>query len=112
MAFNVVPTASLNAGSVAISPETVTFVVTYTEPDDIMAPCYGFGDNNILVTGPNGFSQYATFVQIEQWDNLKTTAIYSIASPGAGWMITSKRSSETTPGNRPPGANLEQLPGP
>ena len=62
---NFPPVASWNPDDVAIDHSTATFTVTYTDPDDSVQ--YSSIDNNdILVTGPNGFSQLAVRVSVDQ----------------------------------------------
>ncbi len=85
VAVNFPPVASWNPNGVAIDDSTATFTVTYTDPDDSVL--YSTIDgNDILVTGPNGFSHLAALVTVDQpGDGSTRTATYRITAPGGAW---------------------------
>jgi uncharacterized delta-60 repeat protein len=73
----VAPTATLQASNLTDNTQTSEQLkVTYTGPSVIAANT--LDDNDILVTGPNGYSQNATFVSSTTNTDGSTTAIYSI----------------------------------
>jgi Ca2+-binding RTX toxin-like protein len=77
------PSARLVAADVTsgAAPGTYTFSVTYT--DDAAISFTRLGDGDVRVTGPNGFSQLATFVSMDRTENgLSRTATYRITAPG------------------------------
>jgi hypothetical protein len=62
------------------------FTVTYT--DDTAIDVSTLGNSNILVTGPNGFAEFATFVSVDMNSNgTPRTATYSITPPGGTWSL-------------------------
>jgi hypothetical protein len=74
---------SVNAPNVS-NPTSYTFTVTYA--DDSAVDISSLGSSNILVTGPNSFSQSATFVSVDVNSNgTPRTATYSITPPGGAW---------------------------
>ena len=79
------PVATWGPSSVAFTNSTATFTVTYTDPDNSVQ--YSSIDgNDILVTGPNGFSHLAALVSVDQpGDGSTRTATYRITAPGTGW---------------------------
>ena len=79
------PTASLNPGaSIANGASTYTFSVTYSDNTAVKAS--SIGSNNILVTGPNGFSQVAKFLSASSSTNgSPITATYQITAPNGAW---------------------------
>ncbi|MGL4375657.1 MAG: hypothetical protein ACRCT1_04420, partial [Microcoleaceae cyanobacterium] len=63
---------------------TNNFTVTYT--DDNAVNVTSLNSNNIIVTGPNGFSQQATLVNVTPTNNgTPVTATYSFTPPGGSW---------------------------
>src|SRR5262249_31086583 len=76
------PTATLSASNISAAGGTsATFTVTYT--DDIAVNVSTLTSNDVLVTGPKGFSQLATFVSVNTNSNgTPRVATYSIAAPG------------------------------
>src|SRR5438552_18504044 len=58
---------------------TFDFVVTYTDATTSVDTTT-FGDNDVLVTGPNAFSQNATFIS-----NSGNAVTYRITAPGGTW---------------------------
>lgn len=74
----VAPATSLAAGSAR------TFTVTFA--DNVAVSVASLGGKNILVTGPNGYSQLATFVSATPNSNSASiTATYTAPAPTAGW---------------------------
>ncbi|MCX5658232.1 MAG: hypothetical protein NTW19_00750 [Planctomycetota bacterium] len=86
------PSASLSAAGVSAAGGTsYTFTVTYSDNTAVNASTIGSGD--VLVTGPNGFSQAATFVSVNNSTNgTPRTATYSITPPGGAWASTANGS--------------------
>lgn len=82
------PTASLNPiPSITTSTSSFQiFTVTYT--DDVAINTASFDNGDILVTGPNGFSQLANFAGFNHFpfgNDASRTATYTIAAPGGTW---------------------------
>ncbi len=79
------PTAALTAADVTpASDSSYTFTVTYS--DNLALLVSQLDDNDIRVTGPNGFDQPATFVSVDATDNgTPRTATYQISAPGGTW---------------------------
>jgi cyclophilin family peptidyl-prolyl cis-trans isomerase len=85
----IAPTASATLGPILGSTSTYQFTVNYSDNQDLNTN--DFGNNNILVTGPNGYSQTATFVSDvdadpsadPQYDPYDAT--YQITPPDAAW---------------------------
>ncbi|CAN5303697.1 hypothetical protein BH11PLA2_BH11PLA2_38990 [soil metagenome] len=73
--------ASITTNSTANNP--FLFEITYTS--DTPLNLSTIGNNDILVTGPNGFSTLATLVSLEGTGNLTRTAVYSFTPPGGFW---------------------------
>jgi len=87
------PDATLTSHPTVLAPATTyTFTVTYTGlvNSSINAPINTstLGNNNILVTGPNGFSQLATFVSFTT-SGASRIATYTITPPGGIWSFNS-----------------------
>jgi hypothetical protein len=76
------PTAQLLPGQPAPSPNATTydFTVRYTDDQGISVGTLGAGD--VVVTGPNGFSQPAAFVQITSSTVAQVDVVYRIDAPG------------------------------
>lgn len=76
------PTASLSATnlSTTVGANTPhTFTVTYT--DNVGMNSSSLDSSDIQISGPNGFSQLATFVEV----NTNNTATYQLNAPGGSW---------------------------
>jgi hypothetical protein len=72
------------SGSSSANQSTYTFQVVYS--DNVAINVSTLGNNNIAVTGPNGYSQAATLVSIDVDSNgAVRTATYSITSPDSAW---------------------------
>jgi hypothetical protein len=82
---NKAPTAALIASDIKVGASaTYRFQVRYT--DDSAVQVNSFGDLDIRVIGPNGFSQAATFVSADsKTDGAVRTATYQITAPGGSW---------------------------
>ncbi|MFH1730049.1 MAG: LEPR-XLL domain-containing protein, partial [Planctomycetota bacterium] len=82
------PTAALIAANVtAPGASTYTFTVTYS--DNVAVDVSDLDSSDVRVTGPNGFSRYATFVGADvASDGTPRTATYRITAPGDGWDLT------------------------
>ena len=79
------PVASLHATNVSSTASSYEFAVTYTDPDDAVS-VLTLDNRNILVTGPNGFSQLADFVVVDDpTDGSPRTATYEITPPDGTW---------------------------
>lgn len=79
------PTASLSAQPVTASGgQLYSFSVTYADDTDVDLTTLGNG--NIVVTGPNSFSEAASLISVDQSSNSPTaTASYSLVPPGGRW---------------------------
>jgi hypothetical protein len=80
------PTAAGLVGPPATTPAAGahTFAVTYS--DNVAVNVASLGNANLLVTGPNGYSQDATFVSANPAANASSiTATYQLTPPAAGW---------------------------
>ncbi|UBF23954.1 FG-GAP-like repeat-containing protein [Kovacikia minuta CCNUW1] len=80
-------TATATAANVTIAtstPTTYNFTVTYGDNTAIDISSLSTGD--VQVTGPNGFSQVATLIEVNtNTDGTPRTATYQIAAPGTTW---------------------------
>jgi hypothetical protein len=81
------PTASLTAPDILTEGGTTyQFNVTYSDNTAMNVATFDGGD--ILVTGPNGFSQMAALVSVNNNTNgTPRTATYRISVPGGTWTI-------------------------
>ncbi len=69
----------------ASDPNHYTFTVIFSDNAAINPAT--FGNSNVLVTGPNGFSQLATFVSsVPSIPGSPVTATYQINAPGGSWV--------------------------
>ncbi|AFY65137.1 conserved repeat domain protein [Geitlerinema sp. PCC 7407] len=84
-ADTIAPTASLSAGNITTAGSaTQTFTVTFADNRGINAAT--LDSNDVLVTGPNGFSQRAQLVSVNAAGNgTPRTATYRITAPGGSW---------------------------
>jgi len=82
-----VPTASLNAPNVTTDgASTYTFTVTYQSSVGI--DITGLDNQDIRVTGPNGFDQAAQFISVNTPSNgSPRIATYRINTPGGAWDV-------------------------
>ncbi len=75
--------ATLNAATVTTVAPSYEFSVTYSGSTPINIG--SFGSHNVLVTGPDNFSEDATYVGVDTHSNgTPRTATYKIAEPTAG----------------------------
>lgn len=82
--------AALNVGAAGAGATTYTFTVTYT--DDFFLDPSSLGSSNLLVTGPNGYIQIATFIgaaapTVGAGGSQSTVATYQIVPPAGGWAV-------------------------
>jgi hypothetical protein len=79
------PYASLAAANVtSAGATTYSFSVTYTDSQAVNVSSLATG--NVVVTGPNGFSQTATLTGVSTSSNgTPRTATYRINAPGGSW---------------------------
>ncbi|HIK55710.1 MAG TPA: DUF4347 domain-containing protein [Synechococcales cyanobacterium M55_K2018_004] len=79
------PTATLGTpGLILANTSTYDFTVIYT--DDRAIAVSSLGDGDVVVSGPNGFSQPATLVSLSNSSNgSPRTATYRISAPGGSW---------------------------
>lgn len=84
-AENVLPTAIANTTNISTGGSgTYTFTVTYS--DNVGINTSTIDSTDILVTGPNSFSQIATLVSVNDATNgTPRTATYRINAPGGTW---------------------------
>ncbi|MEO1393970.1 MAG: DUF4347 domain-containing protein [Cyanobacteria bacterium J06634_5] len=82
------PAASLSAGELTTSGTTAyDFDVTYT--DATAVDISSIDDADIRVTGPNGFSQIASLVTVNNTtDGTPRTATYRVSKPNGVWQET------------------------
>ena len=82
------PTATLSASTVTVAGATTyTFTVRYA--DNVAVNVASLDGLNLLVTGPNGFSQAAAYVSVDTGGNgTPRTATYTITPPGGNWDTT------------------------
>jgi hypothetical protein len=79
------PTADLNAANLdVVGGNTYDFTVAYSDNRAINTA--SLDSNDIQVTGPNGFSQLATLVSVNDVSNgTPRTVTYRITAPGGTW---------------------------
>lgn len=78
------PTAIVSAPNITTAGATYTFTVTYT--DNIALDASSFSSGDILITGPNGFGQPATFIDASpNSDGSPRNVTYQITGPGGTW---------------------------
>ncbi|HEV8605071.1 MAG TPA: M12 family metallo-peptidase [Tepidisphaeraceae bacterium] len=78
------PTASLTAPTIVNGTATSTFTITYS--DNIAIKLTSLDSADIQITGPNSFSQTATFVGANQFTNgSPLIATYRLNAPGGLW---------------------------
>ena len=69
-------------------PSGVIYDFTVTYSDDLALDLDSLGDDDILVTGPNGFNQLAQFVSVDDAGLDQTqTATYRLDPPGGSWNL-------------------------
>jgi Domain of unknown function (DUF4347)/NPCBM/NEW2 domain/Glucose / Sorbosone dehydrogenase/FG-GAP-like repeat/Calx-beta domain len=83
----IAPTATLNATPLSFIPNSTTpytFTVTYN--DDVAVNSSTLDSTDLLITGPNSYSQLATFVSATPSTNgSPLTATYRITPPAGAW---------------------------
>ena len=88
---------------------TETFTVTYA--DNVAVNVSTLDSNDVLVTGPNSYSQLATFVSVDNSSNgTPRTATYRLPAPGGTW---DRRTTDVQPDrpDRPGGRHRRELRG-
>jgi PA14 domain/FG-GAP-like repeat len=82
------PTATLTASNIAIGGQKAsTITVVYSDETAIQRS--SIDGKDILVTGPNDFSQLASLISVSKpQDGSPLTATYSITAPGGIWDAT------------------------
>jgi len=82
------PTATLSFGpTLTDAVNTYSFQVAYTDDQAVLRS--SLDSNDVIVTGPNGFSQVATLTGVDfNGDGTPRTATYQITSPGATFNST------------------------
>jgi len=82
---SIAPTASLSAANLSTGDSsTYDFTVTYTDNNAVNVA--SFDNNDVQVTGPNGFNQLATFLSVNDSSNGNPrTVTYRVTAPGGSW---------------------------
>jgi hypothetical protein len=82
------PTAVLTAPGVTTAGGTsYSFTVVFSDDQGVLAA--DLNDADVIVTGPNGFSQAGHLVSVDNSsDGTPRTAVYSITPPGGAWNYT------------------------
>ena len=82
------PTASLGAGNInSGGGSTHSFTVQYS--DNVAVDVSDLDSTDVHVTGPNGFSQNASFTGVDvNNDGTPRTATYAINAPGGSWDVS------------------------
>lgn len=79
----VLPAPTYVGSSPAVGSASYEFSVIYSERGGIDFAT--FGNDDIQVSGPNGFTQNATFVSSTPLNATQTTVVYRITAPGGTW---------------------------
>ncbi|HWH68883.1 MAG TPA: hypothetical protein VNT26_05830, partial [Candidatus Sulfotelmatobacter sp.] len=90
------PLAALSVADVqtAGSPSQ-SFTVTYT--DDVAVRIATLGSSDIVVTGPNGYSNLVSFVGVDEaLDGTPRQANYSVDAPGGSWDVADNGTYQLT----------------
>jgi Tol biopolymer transport system component len=83
---NVLPQPTFSGGSPEVGAQTYDFSVIYSERGGINFAT--FGNDDVQVSGPNGFSQAATFLSSTPLSATTTAVTYRITAPGGTWDAT------------------------
>lgn len=86
---NAVPTfddVDLGGNVTTAGGTSQTFTIQYGDAQSL--DIRSLGDRDIRVTGPNGFSQFATLVNVARNSRTAATATYRIPAPGGSWDAT------------------------
>ena len=82
------PTATVTAPDLTTAG-TSTYDFTITFDDDTAVDVSTLDNSDVLVTGPNSFSQVATFVSVDvNTDGTPRTATYQLTAPNVTWETT------------------------
>jgi hypothetical protein len=79
------PTATLTSAPAQTTAGNSAYIFTVTYADNIAVQASSLGNQNILVTGPNGYSQLATPVTTGISNGASIAATYSVSPPPGGW---------------------------
>ncbi len=79
----VLPVPTFSGGSPNVGTSTYEFNVTYSERGGIDFAT--FGNDDVRITGPNGFSQNATFIASTPLSPTTNAVVYRITAPGGVW---------------------------
>lgn len=85
----VVPTfdnVSLGGNVTTAGGSTQTFTIQYGDAQEL--DLRSLNNRDIRVTGPNGFAQFATLVNVNSTSRTAATATYRITAPGGSWDAT------------------------
>jgi len=83
----VAPGAALGSTTPVAGTSSFDFTVTYTD-NGTGIDATSFDDNDITVSGPNGFSANATFISVDTPGNGATRIVtYRISAPGGLWNL-------------------------
>ena len=82
------PTAAINVANLTVGDSpSHSFTVTYTDSTAVSIASLGSAD--LLVLGPNGYSNYVEFAGVDTpTDGSPRTALYSIPAPTGFWQST------------------------
>ncbi len=90
--FSLVPKTAPTATMVPIVPREASSQFTeidVTYLDSAAMRASSIASDDLLVTGPNGFSRFATLVSQSEFTNAKLiSAKYRVFAPGTGWDLT------------------------
>ena len=83
------PPAALLTAQPLTSPGDVTYQFNVAYTDNVAVDASTINNNDILVTGPHGYSEVATLVSTGLTDGPTVVATYSIPAPSVTWDGTS-----------------------
>lgn len=79
-------TATVSAPNVSAVGNTYTFTITFSDDTAVDVSTLSTGD--VRVTGPNGFDEVATFVNVDlNEDGTPRTATFQLTPPGGSWNV-------------------------
>jgi hypothetical protein len=79
------PTASLGSAQAITAASTAAYDFTVNYSDNVAIAASSLGNKNLLVTGPDGYSELATLLSSGLSNGPSVTADYSVPAPSAGW---------------------------
>jgi len=80
-----VPTAALTSAPTITAKGSTAFSFSVTFSDNVAVKAATLGNANILVTGPDGYSQLATLTSTGLGNGASVVATYSVPAPAGGW---------------------------